>query len=79
MEQKYGLVKGHAYAFLDATTVKVNGIEQRLVRLRNPWGNFTYMKNSQLYRFTESINEMICHSIGNAMEWNGDWSDRYKL
>ncbi len=33
-----GVVQGHAYTFLNATTINFNGQQIRLVQLRNPWG-----------------------------------------
>lgn len=34
-----GVVQGHAYTVLNATTIKYQGKEERLVQLRNPWGS----------------------------------------
>jgi len=33
-----GVVQGHAYTFLNATYLKVDGEYHRVVQLRNPWG-----------------------------------------
>lgn len=33
-----GIVQGHAYTFLNATVLRYNGGQQRIVQLRNPWG-----------------------------------------
>lgn len=33
-----GVVQGHAYTFLNAVELNVQGSVQRLVQLRNPWG-----------------------------------------
>lgn len=33
-----GVVKGHAYTFLNAINMNVQGQVVRLVQLRNPWG-----------------------------------------
>ena len=38
-DEKYGLVGGHAYSLTDAVTVKSNGRDVDLVRVRNPWGH----------------------------------------
>ena len=37
-EAGMGLHMGHAYSFLDLNTIKVDGKDVRLVKLRNPWG-----------------------------------------
>lgn len=34
-----GIVLGHAYTFLNATSIYFNGRQERIVQLRNPWGN----------------------------------------
>jgi hypothetical protein len=39
IEQRNGLVKGHAYALVGVDTVEVDGKTVELIRLRNPWGN----------------------------------------
>ena len=33
-----GVVQGHAYTVLNATTINVQGRQERIVQLRNPWG-----------------------------------------
>jgi hypothetical protein len=33
-----GVVQGHAYTFLNATYLNVEGEHVRIVQLRNPWG-----------------------------------------
>lgn len=33
-----GIAQGHAYTFLNATTIRVGTHEDRIVQLRNPWG-----------------------------------------
>jgi calpain-15 len=33
-----GLVDGHAYSLLGAKTVSRNGVEHRILKVRNPWG-----------------------------------------
>lgn len=33
-----GVVQGHAYTVLNATSLNFNGREERIVQLRNPWG-----------------------------------------
>jgi hypothetical protein len=33
-----GIVQGHAYTFLNATTINFKGQQSRIVQLRNPWG-----------------------------------------
>ena len=33
-----GIVQGHAYTFLTATTINFQGRQERIVQLRNPWG-----------------------------------------
>ena len=36
-----GLVSGHAYSLIGAFEVTLkNGKKERLVKMRNPWGNF---------------------------------------
>lgn len=33
-----GVVQGHAYTVLNATTINFQGRQERIVQLRNPWG-----------------------------------------
>lgn len=33
-----GIVQGHAYSFLNATYLQTENGEERIVQLRNPWG-----------------------------------------
>jgi len=33
-----GVVQGHAYTVLNATTIHFQGREERIIQLRNPWG-----------------------------------------
>lgn len=33
-----GIVQGHAYTFLHATNLNVQGRTERIVQMRNPWG-----------------------------------------
>ena len=37
-----GIYQGHAYTFLNATILRVNEQEVKLVQLRNPWGKGQY-------------------------------------
>jgi calpain-15 len=41
--ESLGLIGNHSYGLLDAKIVKLsNGLEEKLVRLRNPWGDFEW-------------------------------------
>ncbi len=33
-----GVVQGHAYTVLNATTITFQGRQERIIQLRNPWG-----------------------------------------
>jgi len=44
--RKFGLVSGHAYTLIGAANVKLNSGEiVKLVKVRNPWGEFGKQKN----------------------------------
>jgi len=40
--RKKGLVGGHCYALISAHMENIKGKRVRLVKLRNPWGNFEW-------------------------------------
>lgn len=58
-----GLVTGHAYSVCDALTLNYQGKEQKLVRVRNPWGQANK---------SEKIERIVGAALG---EWLGSWSD----
>ena len=37
-----GIVSGHAFSLLKAIEITLNGVKVRLLRVRNPWGNFEW-------------------------------------
>ena len=37
-----GIIQGHAYTFLQATEVQLGSNKERIVQLRNPWGDVEF-------------------------------------
>lgn len=45
-KKKFGLVSGHAYSLIGANEITTNsGQKVKLVRIRNPWGEFEWNGN----------------------------------
>lgn len=48
--RKFGLVSGHAYTLIGASDVKMNnGQTVRLVKVRNPWGEFGKLSHFTIF------------------------------
>ena len=55
--EKIGLTPGHAYALLQALEIDTGSGVEKVVKLRNPWGNFEYSGNWSDYssKWTEEL------------------------
>lgn len=55
--QQYGLVNNHAYGLLDVREVRGH----KLLRLRNPWGYFTWLGDwsDQSSRWSEELKQLV--------------------
>ena len=55
--QRYGLSPGHAYTILQALEIDTGSAIEKVLKLRNPWGNFEYSGDWSDYsrKWTEEL------------------------
>jgi len=50
MENVKGLIPGHIYTLMSAIHIRINGKKEKIVKLRNPWGdhgNLVYLYSTK--------------------------------